>query len=264
MKKYWTYLRIAIKNSSAYKADFILSLIFDATFFFVSFALWKTVYSEGNLNTINSYSLTQTITYFFATSILFRLDVSDSIYLNWQVWSGYFTNDLIKPWNVTLVNFLDALAEKILEFGFYIPVLVVIYLSAKNYIQVPTSQNILFFLVSVILAYFLQVFFNLILHASSLRFGDQQANIDLSVYIALFFSGAFFPLAFLPPKILTFFQFLPFQNIFYVPIEIFLGKLNTMQIYQSWIITIIWIVVFYFIYKAIYKNGLKYYSGTGR
>jgi len=264
MRKYLIYFTTTLKMNTAYKADYFLSLIMDATFFFVSFTLWKIIFSEGNLTTIDTYTLKDTVTYFFVTSILFRLEVSTSIYLGWQIWSGFFTNDLIKPWNITAINILDTIAEKILVFLLFIPVMVIIYISAHNYILIPDLPRILLFIITIVLAFFLGVAFNLIFHALTFRYGDQDTNIELLNYIALFFAGAFFPLAFLPSKLFVIFNILPFKNIFFVPIEIFLGKMTPNQIYHSWFETIIWTIIFYTIYKLVYKNGLKHYTGTGR
>lgn len=253
-----------LKMNTAYKADYLLSLIMDTIFFFVSFALWRIVFSEGNITNIDTYSLKDTITYFFVTSILFRMEVSNSIYLNWTIWSGYFTNDLIKPWNITTITMIDTIAEKVFLVLLYLPVLGVIFLAAHHYIQLPTSINFLYFLISVALAFFLGIMFNLIFHAFCFFWGDQDANIEFVNYIALFFAGSFFPLAFLPPKLLVIFQALPFKNLFFVPIEIFLGKLPPERIYLSWLETILWTIAFYIIYQVVYKKGLKYYTGTGR
>ena len=139
-----------------------------------------------------------------------------------------------------------------------------IFFAARNYIVIPDAINIFYFLISVFLAFFLAIAFNLIFHALTFRFGDQDASIELFNYIALFLAGAFFPLAFLPQNAFHIFSLLPFKNTFFVPIEIFLGKIPPSQIYLSWVETIIWTVIFYVIFKLIYKNGLKHYTGTGR
>lgn len=264
MKKYWRYFITMLKLNTAYKADYIFSLFADTIFFFISFALWRIIFSEGNLTQINTYSLQDTITYFFVTSILFRLEVSNSIFLGWQIWSGFFTNDLIKPWSIYGISVIDTIAEKFFITTLYIPVLAVIFFVAHQYIQLPSGQNLIFFLISVVLAFFLGVTFNLIFHALTFFYGDQDANIELINYLALFFAGAFFPLAFLPHKLYLVFQALPFKNIFFVPIEIFLGKLPPEKIYSSWLETILWIIAFYLTFKILYKRGLKYYTGTGR
>lgn len=264
MKKYFVYFWTSFKMNSAYKANIYFSLIIDVIFFYISFALWKTIYTEGGINQIDTYSLRDTITYFFVQSVLFRLDVSGSIYLNWTIWSGYFTNDLIKPWSIPTITILDGIAERFFVFLLYIPVVAAIFLSAREFIQFPGLGQLLLFFVSVILAFALNIAFNLIFHALCFHFGDQNANIELFNYISIFLAGAIFPLSFLPDKIEFFFNLLPFKNLFFIPIEVFLGKMTGMEVAWHWLETIIWIAVFYIIFKIIYQRGLKHYTGTGR
>lgn len=264
MRKYFQYFVTVLKVNTAYKADYFLSLILDAVFFFISFALWKAIFQEGNLQTIDTYSLRDTVTYFFITAILFRLDVSGSMYLGSMIWNGSFTNDLIKPWSVTVVTVMDALAEKFFTILMFIPVAILIFISARHYIIMPELPNLMMFIISVILAFFMMVTFNLVIHALTFRFGDQDANIELFNYIAIFLAGATFPLSFLPDRIFAVFNALPFKNIFFTPIQIFLGKMPADKVYQGWLETIIWTIIFYLIYKIVYQKGLKLYTGTGR
>jgi|GEM_PF-187529 len=264
MKKYFVYFWTTVKLNTAYQANIYFSLIIDVIFFYISFALWKTIYTEGGINQIDTYSLRDTITYFFVQSILFRIDVSGSIYLNWTIWSGYFTNDLIKPWSISAINILDAVAERFFVFLLYIPVVAAIFLSARQYIEFPNLGQFFLFIITVILAFALNIAFNLILHVLCFYFGDQSPNIELFNYFSIFLAGAIFPLSFLPDKIEFFFNLLPFKNLFFIPIEVFLGKMTTPEIFWHWLETIIWIAVLYIIFKILYKRGLKHYTGTGR
>ncbi len=264
MKKYWRYFITNFKLNTAYKADFITGLFIDIVFFFISFALWKTIYSEGNINTIGSYNLRDTITYFFATSIIFRLEVSGSIYLGWQIWSGYFTNDLTKPWNIPFISILDVLAEKSLVVLLYVPMLLIIYFSAKNYLILPDLSHLLLFIVTTLIGMAVAISFNLIIHAMTFFFGDQDANVELVNYVGNFFAGAMIPLTFLPFYLYKLTTFLPFKYIFYVPIEVFLGKLTLNEIFINWGVALLWITGFYIIFRVAYKKGLRHYTGTGR
>jgi ABC-2 type transport system permease protein len=264
MKKYLAYFNVTLKDSVAYKADIILGLIIDVVFFFISFALWKTIYSEGGISQIDTYSLKDTITYYFIAAIIFRFDVANSIYLNWMIWSGYFTNDLIKPWNIPLVNIIGVIADRGLVFILYIPIMLIILLFTHSYIQFPIGINILFFTISLAIAFFLNCFFNLIFHSLAFKFGDQDANIEFFTYIGMLLAGGVFPLAFLPESIKHIFNILPFKFLFSFPIEVLLGKVSMADIMTGWITAILWTVCFYLIFIKIYRNGLKYYTGTGR
>lgn len=262
--KYWVYFRTSFHNTLAYKADFIINIIANMVFFFIYFGLWKNIYSVSGATEINAYSLTQTITYYFVTSFIFRLDPTGSMYLNNQIWNGNFTNDLIKPWNAVIADIVYTLNELFLRLILYLPFCFFIFLVAFQYINLSSWPNLIYFIITVILGVFLSILFYEIIHALCLHFGDQDANIGLISYIVAFLAGGFFPLAFLPEKLKIIFEAMPFKLLFDVPANIYLGKLTTSEIFFSWGQMVLWIAVFFTIFYIIYKTGLKKYTGTGR
>lgn len=264
MRQYVAYFQVSFKNLSTYKADFIIYIIANMVFFFIFFALWKNIYSASGITEINTYSLSNTITYYFITSFIFRLDPTFAMYLNDTIWNGNLTNDLIKPWSAILVDILFTLAELLLRILLYLPFCLFIFIFALGYINLPSFPNLIYFSMTVFLGIFLGIAFYEIIHALCFHFGDQEANISLVSYIVSFLAGGFFPLAFLPQGLKTFFNLLPFRFLFDAPANIFLGKLSMAEILSVWGQMIIWTLLFFGIFLIIFKKGLKKYTGTGR
>lgn len=264
MKKYWTYFIVAIKYFYAYKADISIGMFFNIIYFGVSFAVWTAVFREGGISDIGSFNLAETITYYFLVAIVFRFDVVDEIILGYMVWSGDFTNDLIRPYNTKVAYFLDAVSAVITNFSLFIPVIIVMIIFARSYIQLPTLANLIYFIVALILGFFVNAFFNLIVQALTFHYGDQDANVGLIDFIVKFLAGATIPLAFLPERILGVVNILPFKYIFYNPIAIYLGKMSTIQIWQSFAGAVVWALIFYFIFRLVFNRGLYKYTGVGR
>jgi len=233
-------------------------------FFFIYLAIWKTIYLSTNSTEINGYSLSNTITYYFATSIIFRLDVSSSIWLASDIWDGAIANDLVKPWNVKVIHFLVSLSQIGVDFLLFLPFCIFIFFIAHEYLIFPDLLNLLFFVITLILGFFLNMFFNLIFHSLTFHFGDQEANIELVNYIVGFLAGSVFPLVFLPELMKRLFYFLPFRFLFDTPANIFLGKLTFSEILSCWLQMGLWIAIFYLIFFFIFKSGLKKFTGTGK
>lgn len=145
----------------------------------------------------------------------------------------------------------------------YAPFFVVMILAAYQYIIFPDLIYIVYFSVTLILAFVMNLWINYSLQALTFYWGDQEPNVGLVNYIIAFFAGGFFPLAFLPAG-LAWFKYLPFRFLFDLPANIFLQKLSLNQIILSWGQMLIWIFIFYLIFYLIFKNGLKRYTGTGR
>jgi ABC-2 type transport system permease protein len=264
MKKYFSLYNIYLKVSASYKADYFIHIAINLTFFYIFFALWKTIYLTNGTASIDSYSLGQTITYYFITSFIFRFDLSGVVFLNWDVWNGTLTNDLIRPWNAKISQLVATLSEITMNVLTYLPFWFFIYLTAKNYIAMPSGANFLYFLITLFLVLFMNIAFNLIFHCLSFYYGDQESIIDLINYIAAAIGGGVFPLAFLPGAAHRIFEMLPFRFLFDVPTNIFLGKIPTAQIFSSWLQIILWAIAFYAVFALLYQRGLKRYTGVGR
>jgi len=263
MTKYWAYLGVSFKAFFTYKADFALSICFNMIFFFIFLFVWKSVYGANSSDSIANYTLSGVITYYLITSLIYRTELNNSIYLGQVIWNGDFSNDLIKPWNAYFVDIVAAISDVAVSLIMYVPFFVVMIISAHQYIIFPGITYLLCFIITLLLAFIMNLWINYSLHALTFYWGDQEPNIGLVNYIIVFLAGGFFPLAFLPSS-LTWFKYLPFKFLFDVPANIFLHKLSLMQILSSWGQMLIWITVFYLIFFLIYKNGLKRYTGTGR
>lgn len=264
MKKYWVYFITSIKSESAYKVDFILSMAADMVFFFINLIIWQTIYSTGDISSINNYSLTNTITYFFITSLIFRLDVSNFLYLGYSIWDGYFTNDLVKPWYVKLADPIMCYADLLLNFLLYIPLMLFMLVFAHDFVILPGAMQIIYFVITMLLAILFSMMINLSLHSLTFYWGDQENNLGIVNYIIAFLAGGFLPLAFLPEKMGKVLEVLPFRFLFDVPINVYLGKIGTSELLGIWGQMIIWIMFFYIIFHYIFKFGLRRYSGVGR
>jgi len=264
MLKYLIYYKVAFKDILAYKADFIIYIIANMVFFFVYFAIWKNIYTSTSTIEIHNYTLINTVTYYFVTSFIFRLDPTGAMFLNETVWMGTFTNDLIKPWSAVLIDISYTLAELSVRVLLYLPFCLFIFIVAFNYLSLPSLGNLVYFLITVILGIFLNIAFYEIFHALCFHFGDQEANISLLNYLVALPAGGLFPLAFLPETLHKITNVLPFRFLFDTPANIYLGKLTTSEIVSSWGQMILWIVLFFLIFYFIYRSGLKKYTGTGR
>lgn len=264
MNKYFTYLKISFKNSVAYKADICISIIFEMIYFYIYFAIWRTIYATNGDTIIATYTISGMVTYYFITALIYQIEPSNSIFLGQNIWNGDFTNDLIKPWKANLIDIIYTTGEIGFKVLLYLPFLFFIYLTAHSYIILPTFSNLIFFVITLIFVFFMMLTFQMILHALTFFFGDQDANIGLITYLIAFVGGGIIPLALLPAKIKSVVGVLPFRFIFNEPANIFLGKVSANAILGDWMQIILWIGVFYIVYTFLFKKGLKRYSGVGR
>lgn len=264
IRKYLVFFNSYLKDTAAYKADVILSMVINIVYFFIYFIIWKAIYTGNGISQINNYTLSNTITYYLITTIFARADTADQIMLTDWIWYGELTKDLIKPWNVKLVQFIMFIGNTLYSLIMYIPFLIILFLLFHNYVNLPSSIYLFYFSITLILAILLGLVFFGILHSLTFIYGDQSSNINLVSYLVFGMSGGIFPLDFLPANISWIFLHLPFQFMLNTPAKVFLEKISPTDIFYSWGQMIIWIILFYLIFHFIFKNGLKHFTGVGR
>lgn len=258
------YFKKSIKTNLPYSPNFFFTQILDLVFFLTFFYLWRSVYEDSDTLVISGYTLSGIITYYFATELVFRFDVIGAIYLNWDIWDGYFTNWLIKPIRLTFLYILDPIVEKTLVIILALPTILISYLIARNFLDLPSLSYFGLFLITVGFTFMFNILFNLMLHTLCFKHGDQDNNIELINYLSWLLAGAFFPLNFVPGILGKILEILPFKYLMYFPVNVFLGKYSPKEIVLGWLTMAVWMTIFYLLYKKIFRNGLKYYTGVGR
>lgn len=264
MRKYLTYFLTTFKMSTAYKAGIFLGLFADIIFFVVQFTVWRTVFLNASSAEIGTYNLSDMITYYFIVNLIFRFSFMDTVYLGWQIWHGYFSNDLVKPWRVLVVAVLDSLAENFLNLILSIPVTLLLLFWVREFIVFPDIGYFFLFLVTLVVGFVITLLFALLLQSLTFFFGDMEANIELFSIVTNFLAGAFVPLILLPDFIQKISAFLPFQFNFFLPAQVFLQKIPIDQVYGHLGIGALWIIGLSIVVQIVFKQGLKHYTGTGR
>ncbi|MFZ2969740.1 MAG: ABC-2 family transporter protein, partial [Minisyncoccia bacterium] len=78
-----------------------------------------------------------------------------------------------------------------------------------------------------------------------------------------FFAGGYFPLSLLPAFFVNLSFALPFAYSFFIPTQLYLGKIGIETGIQGLFVQIIWIILLNFIIKLVWQRGLKRYEGVG-
>jgi len=77
------------------------------------------------------------------------------------------------------------------------------------------------------------------------------------------FSGELIPVDLLPHTLFLISAYLPFRSLAFFPVQIILGKINSSEIVSGFAVQIIWLAVFIFIAKLLWKKGLSQYDSAG-
>lgn len=93
--------------------------------------------------------------------------------------------------------------------------------------------------------------------------GEVGGFHNLSSIIRKFFAGVFFPLSLLPTSLSFIGFYLPFAYSFFVPAQIYLGKMSMDMAWKGIVIQLVWILILSILVKIVWKKGLKKYEAVG-
>ena len=81
--------------------------------------------------------------------------------------------------------------------------------------------------------------------------------------LTLILSGRIAPIDLLPNWVRLIADALPFRWAVAFPVELFLGRLSTEEIYRGFTFQIAWLLLSFLLLKFIWRSGVKKYSAVG-
>lgn len=263
MKKYLTVFRLEVKRKFEYRFNFFLEQLRALIVFILLYSVWTNL--TMNSRFFAGYSQLELVTYVVGVTLLYPLMFSQQTrQIAMEINSGTFSQLVIKPLNYFWYNFARECADRILSFFFSLFLLFTLFgLLHYNVLLQGNIGTLALFILATALAAFLS---SLISFAVNLvAFWSREASGPRFVleWITYFTSGQFFPLNILSPVLYGIIIVLPFAYILFVPIQIYLGRLTTLQMWGAIVIQIIWIGIISFLARYIWKKGVARYSGEG-
>jgi len=260
MKKYWTIFKVNWQVMLTYRANIVLWFLTAVVQTAFLLYLWIAVYDSGGK--IGNYSFQELFTYYVLQLIIYQVATT---FISWdiiqEIKDGNFSQYLLKPVNYFKWQFTSNLSFKAAEIVFSISGLIIVVLAAQRYLLMPDSMltllhTIVLTILSAILAFLLEFIIGItafwIINAHNLR-------MLVSVFNR-FFSGSLIPLTLLPGPLIIISQFLPFPFLSYVPVQVYLGKINIGNAYAGMIFWIIFMAIFAYYY---FKLSIKRYEAVG-
>ena len=233
---------------------FISSIIIVTVYYF----LWKAIYSGAA--SIQGYCFNELMAYILLTrilSMLYPFGIIDTY--SQLVIRGDIGLHLLKPvrmeWTM-LGNSIGRSLYSCLSGG--IPYIVLFFAFASPYISLPGIGISILFILS---AYFFVFLFELNIGVLSIYFTSLWGVGTLTGAIIALLSGELLPINFYPKKLIGFLDILPFSGMYYIPVNVLLGKECEWK--QALAIICIVNVLLFVIYSCTSKVLLKKLSISG-
>ena len=266
MKVFITIVKSYIKIVLHYRASLMVSLIGEPISFMIHVALFRRIYEYNQADVMVGYDLSQMIWYFAGITFVWYCiwNNTDSNISN-KILSGDLAIDLLRP--VSIFNYELAVAvggrtvSVMLELFPSIVIFSLIY--APRFL---TLSSILKFMLIMLLSFFLLFLINFMIGLTAFRIKSNYSLQSVKLFIISLTAGAYIPLEFYPEWLNKIISFLPFQYLFYWPIQFFLNMETTRGI-QPLIrvisLQLIWIVCLYVLTQLIWKRAIKKFCAVG-
>jgi len=252
------YFLVGLKNSLEYKY-----LIFTQTFshiisLIITYGLWYFIFSFG-YSQIQSFTLIEFVIYYASNTFISSLITDVDQTLSADINSGELLQYLLRNINPIIKNYFKLIGRNF----FVIVILFFLLIALTIFYSKLTLINFIIFLFFLIISITLHTLFRGII--GTIAFKTEKINGFRSIILLIinFLEGGWIPLTFFSESIQKTFSFLPFQYMKYFPTIILLDKTNYSNIFWGCVISIIWIIILYVIFKISYKKGLKSFQANG-
>lgn len=264
MKLFFDLLKLNLKIYFQYKWGFLVSFILDPIILILYISLLKTLYANDPDQLLLGYTCEQMIWYFAATKFFYYLVWSSPDQeISRTIITGEMITRFIKPISIMKWEFVKAIAMKISSFFFeFIPSILIFSLMVPpNFLK---TEGLLMYLALSVFSFFLFFLISYFIATIAFLWQSNHALYAIKLIIVNVAAGAFIPLEFFPELLQKVIKALPFQHMFYNPVQFFLGKKTSLQEFTDSILTIIiWSIIFWGICSLSSRLLLKKFTAVG-
>ena len=214
---------LKIKETAAYRASMLISLLTGPIFIVFNYIIWKAIYGASGTSLMGGFTFDQIVVYYviMALTNYFTWDDTEED-LAEKVETGDLTSYLVKPISYIRYSFFNKMGHRtvaaLIE-AFPVVLLVGIILGFGIF----STRHMLEYAATIVIAIVISFQIRLIVGLSAFWLTKPRGFIWLYRMSSGLLSGFIIPLTFFPPAIQGVLAYLPFQFTRFVPAQAFLG-----------------------------------------
>lgn len=249
-------IKMSMKISLAYVsyawASTVVNIVGVAAMYFI----WMAVY--GNKTAMYGIDKSQMITYIILSRVLIsqfqgvlNITISDSVK------NGQIAMDMLRPIDYQLYQYVFRVGDFLL-FGLFngLPLLIISVLMFG--ISLPHTPLLgALFVVSFIMAFSISFMIEYCLGIASFYTASAWGLQHMKEAVVGFFSGALIPIVFFPGWLRSIAEFLPFKDIVYTPVSIYLGLVPFEGLGITLLKQFMWVIVFLIFSRLFFNIAVK-------
>ena len=241
---YIEYLRLSFQSLLAYRTNYIIGVLTYLIHVAVYYFIYKALYSQGG--NINGYSLQEMVTY---VSIGW---ISKSLYLNYidqeiagDVQNGKIAMELVKPVDYQILNYAKGLGQTFFRLVLFTPPIIIATTLVFPVLPPSSIFKFFLFLISTFLSVLLYLGLNYIMGLVAIYTVSIVGILYPKNMLIELFSGLLVPIDWFPKWFQTLSSYLPFKYIAYVPLSLYLGRIDHSVAYEALLIQLFWVILLF-------------------
>jgi len=267
MRKNWVLFTISLQDAFSERGSAVVWAFLDFLWPFVNLFIWVGIYQGqgGESTTIGGFSLSQMLTYYLGVALISATAVSHQEYeIIRDIQSGDLSNYLLKPLSYIKFQLVTSISWKILKGMIILPFILLAAFIFKNYIDFNLTPATTLVFIGVLIFSFLLYFLNAFIFGLLTFWVDEPGGfIEMNEIARSLFSGMALPLAFLPWPFSVISNILPYRYFYDFPLRILSGRIENSDILNGLLAQLGWLLIFYCIYKVLWRRGISRYSAFG-
>ena len=263
LKTYPTLIKAYWARALQYRAQ-ILVWVLSSSLPLVMMMVWLTIAEQQADGTVNGFGRADFIRYFLAITFMRRMTGV------WFIWDldrdirlGALSAHLLRPLNPLHHYFVrTVIAIRPVQFLIIAPpVALAVWLTGVQYDW--GIGTVLLMFAAAFCASLVEFFAQAVIGMLAFWMTQATSVAEGWFFIRSLFSGWIIPLAMFPEVMQGHFTYLPFRYMLSFPVEIIMGGATTADIALGFAVQWVWILLFFALYRLLWRNGLKQYSAVG-
>ena len=228
-RTYAEFARMGFVDELAYRLRYYTGIFTYLIYVSIYYFIWRAIFAHSSH--IEGFDFGQILTYIAVGWIIrsFYFNNIDQDLAN-QVSEGTLVMNLIKPVNLQLSMIARALGESVFRLAFLTaPTTVVLFLVYP--VRRPASLvHFAAFFLSSVLSFLIVAGMNFAVGTLAIRLKSILGLLRAKYFLLELFSGLLLPISFFPGAFQKMLAVMPFQYISYIPVLLYLGKINGSRI----------------------------------
>jgi len=224
--------------------------------------VWTTVARERG-GEVGGFTVGEFAGYFIAWMFVRNITTGWSPYMmEYQIRQGDFNSLLLRPIHPIVAATSEMLASKTVAMITVVPTMIVMALIFQPEFEL-IPWSLLALIPALVLAFILRYTLMYVLALSAFWTTRLTALFELWFAIEFFFSGRIAPLSVLPEWGQQIAGYLPFQWMFYFPLELLLGRSTPEAALTGFLFQAAWLVVTMGLLRLVWSRAVRNYAAVG-